>query len=39
VRIWHRSDVHGVRFDGSGRPSYADLFLFGDPVRSQGGRP
>ncbi|MDB4963111.1 MAG: extracellular solute-binding protein family 5 [Myxococcales bacterium] len=36
VRIWHRSDVRGLGFDASGRPSYADLFLFGDPTRSKG---
>ncbi|MDX2089064.1 MAG: ABC transporter substrate-binding protein [Kofleriaceae bacterium] len=39
VRIWHRSDLHGLGFDGAGRPSYADLFLFGDPVRNKGGKP
>jgi hypothetical protein len=37
--VWHRTDVRGLGFDGSGRPSYADLFLFGAPVRSKGGRP
>jgi MarR-like DNA-binding transcriptional regulator SgrR of sgrS sRNA len=36
VRIWHRTDVRGLGFDASGRPSYADLFLFGDPSRSRG---
>jgi ABC-type transport system substrate-binding protein len=36
VRIWHRTDVRGLGFDASGRPSYADLFLFGDPTRSKG---
>ena len=35
VRIWHRTDVRGLGFDASGRPSYADLFLFGDPARSK----
>lgn len=35
VRIWHRSDVRGLRFDTSGRPCLADLFLFGDPVRTR----
>ncbi|MGE0548969.1 MAG: ABC transporter substrate-binding protein [Kofleriaceae bacterium] len=37
VRIWYRSDVRGLDFDASGRPGYADMFLFGDPVRSKGG--
>ncbi len=36
VRIWHRTDVRGLGFDASGRPSYADLFLFGDPSRNKG---
>lgn len=36
VRIWHRTDVRGLGFDASGRPGYADLFLFGDPSRSKG---
>nr|MBA3455109.1 hypothetical protein [Deltaproteobacteria bacterium] len=36
VRIWHRTDVRGLGFDASGRPTYADLFLFGDPSRSRG---
>ena len=35
VRLWHRTDVHGLAFDASGRPDLADLFLFGDPVRSK----
>ena len=30
VRMWHRTDVRGLSFDASGRPSFADLFLFGD---------
>ncbi|MGE0869352.1 MAG: ABC transporter substrate-binding protein [Kofleriaceae bacterium] len=38
VRIWYRSDVRGLDFDAIGRPGYADMFLFGDPVRSKGGR-
>jgi ABC-type transport system substrate-binding protein len=36
VRLWHRSDVRGVAFDASGRPSYADLFFFGTPARTKG---
>jgi MarR-like DNA-binding transcriptional regulator SgrR of sgrS sRNA len=35
VRLWHRSDVRGLTFDTSGRPSYADLFLYGVPVRTK----
>jgi ABC-type transport system substrate-binding protein len=36
VRLWHRSDVRGVAFDAIGRPTYADLFFFGTPTRTQG---
>ncbi len=39
VRIWHRTDVHGLGFDGSGRPSYAEMFLHGDPARPGKGKP
>ena len=40
VRIWHRSDVRGLGFDASGRPNYAEMFLYGDPVRGgKGGKP
>ncbi len=35
VRISHRTDVRGVAFDGLGRVCFADLFLFGAPVRSK----
>lgn len=38
IRLWHRTDVHAVSFDASGRPSFADLFLFGTPVPTR-GRP
>ena len=34
VRLWHRTDVRGLGFDASGRPDLADVFLFGEPVRS-----
>src|SRR6201999_1276490 len=34
--IWHRTDVHGLAFDASGRPSFADLYWF--PPRA-GGKP
>jgi ABC-type transport system substrate-binding protein len=45
VRMWHPTNLHGVAFDASGRPLYADLYLFGAqiPFRSRqpanGGRP
>ena len=26
--VWHRSDVHGLGFDASGRPGLADLYWF-----------
>lgn len=35
VRLWHRTDVRGVGFDASGQPGYADVFLYGEPVRSK----
>ncbi len=37
VRLWHRTDVRGVAFDAAGVPCFADMFLFGAPVRS--GKP
>jgi peptide/nickel transport system substrate-binding protein len=36
IRLWHRSDIRGVSFDATGRPSFADLFLFGAPVPTRG---
>lgn len=38
IRLWHRTDVRGVSFDATGRPCFADLFLFGAPVPTR-GRP
>ena len=38
IRLWHRTDVRGVSFDASGRPCFADIFLFGAPVPNR-GRP
>ncbi|HEY0250207.1 MAG TPA: hypothetical protein VGC41_01730, partial [Kofleriaceae bacterium] len=35
VRLWYRSDVHGIVFDALGRPCFADAFVFGTPVRSR----
>lgn len=34
IRVHHRSDVHGVRFEGSGQLVWADVFLFGAPQRN-----
>jgi ABC-type transport system substrate-binding protein len=31
VRMWHRSDIRGLRFDAIGRPCFAEQFLFGQP--------
>jgi len=36
VRLWYRTDLHGVAFDALGRPCFADAFLFGPPVPSRG---
>ena len=29
VRMWHPTNLRGIAFDVAGRPSYADLFVFG----------
>ncbi len=39
VRLWHRTDVRGLKLDASGRPSFADVFMHGQPVRSTKARP
>jgi len=36
VRMWYRTDLHGVAFDALGRPCFADAFLFGPPVPTRG---
>jgi ABC-type transport system substrate-binding protein len=36
VRMWHPTNLRGVAFDASGRPCFADLFLFGAPTPSKG---
>ena len=36
VRIWHPTNLRGIAFDASGRPCYADLFLFGAPTPNRG---
>ena len=35
VRLWHRTDVRGLKLDASGRPCFADVFLHGQPTRSK----
>lgn len=35
VRLWHRTDVRGLRLDASGRPGFSDVFLHGQPVKSK----
>ncbi len=35
VRLWHRSDLRGLRFDAAARPHLDDMFLFGEPVRTK----
>jgi peptide/nickel transport system substrate-binding protein len=37
LRVWHRTDIRGVRFDATGRLCYAELFVFGAPVKSRVG--
>jgi len=34
VRMWHRSDLRGLRFDAMGRACLEDVFLFGQPART-----
>ena len=36
VKLWHRSDVRGLVFDPSGRPCFAEVHLFGEPIKSRG---
>ena len=38
VRMWHPTNLRGLAFDPTGRPCYADLFLFGAATPSK-GRP
>jgi len=39
VRIWHPTNVRGLAFDSSARPSYADVFMFGAPTPNKGQKP
>jgi ABC-type transport system substrate-binding protein len=34
-KIWYRTDVRGFDFDGLARPTFANLFYFGTPVRAK----
>jgi len=34
VRMWHRADLRGLRFDATGRPCLEEVFVFGVPVRT-----
>lgn len=34
VRMWHRADLRGLRFDATGRPCLEEVFVFGGPVRT-----
>lgn len=36
VRMWHPTNLRGIAFDTSGRPGYADVFVFGAPTPSKG---
>ncbi len=35
VRIWHPTNLRGVTFDALGRPCYAELSLFGSPIKAK----
>jgi hypothetical protein len=35
VRLWHRTDVRGLKLDATGRPCFAEAFVHGQPVRSK----
>ncbi len=34
VRMWHRADLRGLRFDAMGRPCLEEVFVFGVPVKT-----
>lgn len=36
IRLWHPTNVRGIAFDASGRPSFADVFVFGPPTPAKG---
>lgn len=35
VRLWHLSNLRGVAFDAFGRPSYAEVSLFGNAISNK----
>jgi ABC-type transport system substrate-binding protein len=39
IRMWHPTNVRGMSFDASGRPCYADVFVFGGPTPTRKARP
>lgn len=39
VRLWHRTDVRGLKLDASGRPGFADVFVHGGPALSKARQP
>jgi peptide/nickel transport system substrate-binding protein len=39
IRMWHPTNVRGMSFDASGRPGYADVFVFGGPTATRKARP
>lgn len=38
IRMWHPTNVRGMSFDPSGRPCYADVFVFGGPTATRKAR-
>ena len=36
IRLWHPTNVRGVVFDPSGRPCFAEVFMFGPPTPNKG---
>lgn len=38
LRLWHPTNLRGLALDAFGRPSYADIFLYGAPTPSRGRR-
>lgn len=34
VKMWHRADLRGLRFDAMGRPCFAEMFVFGQPIKA-----
>jgi peptide/nickel transport system substrate-binding protein len=39
LRLWHRTDLHGLELDAIGRPCFADAFLFGAPAPTARSHP